>query len=168
MTSTVVGEASVLIERPVEEVFAFASDPHNEPKWHTDIVNVRNRTPGSSADGNLPNSWGQEKTWITTVQFMGRKEYEVEVTAFELNHRIEFTTRTGPLLPIATCLFKPSNGGTLFTRHTEVPLKGLYRLLQPLMKWDGPRRQERFVQNLKRILEGDGDSIEARLDPRSA
>jgi len=155
--STVVGEARVLIERPVEEVFAFASDPHNEPRWHTDIVHVRPGTPGSSADGELPDSWGQEKTWITTVQFVGRKEYEVEVTAFEHNHRIEFTTRTGPLLPIATCLFEPSNGGTLFIRHVEIPLKGFYRLFNPLMKRDAPRRQERFVQNLKRILESEGD-----------
>lgn len=154
--STVVGEARVLIERPVEEVFAFASDPHNEPRWHTDILDVRPGTPSSSAEGELPHSWGQERTWITTVHFMGRKEYEVEVTAFEPNRRIEFTTRTGPLLPIATCLFEPSNGGTVFTRHTEVPLQGLYRLLKPLMRWDGPRRQERFVQNLKRILESDG------------
>jgi len=156
-TSTVVGEARVLIERPVEEVFAFASDPRNEPKWHTDIVDVRPGTPSSSADGELPDSWGQEKTWVTTVQFIGRKEYEVEVTAFEPNHRIEFATRTGPLLPVATCLFESSNGGTLFTRHVEVPLKGFYRLLQPLMKRDAPRRQETFVQNLKRILEGEGD-----------
>lgn len=157
MTSTVVGEASVLIEKPVAEVFAFASDPHNEPRWHTDILQVRQRTARSSADGDLPDSWGQEKTWITTVQFMGRKDYEVEVTAFELNHRIEFTTRTGPLLPIANLLFEPSNGGTLFTRHVEVPLQGLYRLMKPLMKRDAPRRQERFAQNLKRILESDGD-----------
>lgn len=155
MTSTVGGEATVLIERPVEEVFAFVSDPHNEPRWHTDIVHVRPATPSSSADREQPDSWGRHRTWITTVQFMGRKEYEVEVTAFEPNHRIEFTTRTGPLLPIASYLFETSNGGTLFTRHTEIPLQGIYRLLKPLMQRDGPRRQERFVQNLKRILESE-------------
>lgn len=155
--STVVGEAKVLIERPVDEVFAFAANPHNEPRWHTDILQVRPGTPSSCTEGELPDSWGQQRTWTTTVQFMGRKDYEVEVTAFEPNHRIEFTTRTGPVLPIANLLFEPSDGGTLFTRHVEVPLQGAYRLMKPLLKRDAPRRQERFVQNLKRILENDGD-----------
>ena len=155
--STVVGEARVLIERPVEEVFAFASDPHNEPRWHTDIVHVRPGTPGSSADGELPDSWGQEKTWTIIVQLIGRKEYEVEVTAFEPHRRIEFTTRTGPFRPVANCLFESSNGGTIFTRHSEIPLHGVYRMLRPLFKRDAPRRQEKFVQNLKRILESVAD-----------
>ena len=154
-TSTVVGEARVLIERPVDEVFAFVSNPHNEPRWHTDILQVRPMS--SSTEGELPDSWGQQRTWITTVQFMGRKDYEVEVTAFEPNLRIEFTTRTGPLLPIANCLFEPSDGGTLFTRHVQVPLQGAYRLMKPFMKRDAPKRQDKFVQNLKGILDSHGD-----------
>lgn len=156
-TSKVVGEAKILIERPVEDVFAFASDPHNEPRWHTDILQVRPGTASSSGGDELPDSWSHESTWITTVQFMGRKEYEVEVTAFEPNRRIEFTTRTGPVLPVANCLFVPSNGGTWITRHVEIPLRGVYRLMRPLMQRDAPRRQERFVQNLKRILESGSD-----------
>jgi hypothetical protein len=41
-----------------------------------------------------PGSWGG--TWLVTVQFIGRKEYEVEITGLETNRRLQFTTRTGP------------------------------------------------------------------------
>jgi uncharacterized protein YndB with AHSA1/START domain len=37
-------ELSVVIERPVEEVFAFATDPENEPLW----LSVPKRGPGSA------------------------------------------------------------------------------------------------------------------------
>ena len=60
-------ESDAVIDRPVQDVFAFVSDPTNEPKWHTDILEIRPapdslaalRVPGSSGvPGSLPsNSW---------------------------------------------------------------------------------------------------------------
>lgn len=154
--STVVAEGRVLIGRPLEDVFSFASNPNNEPRWHTDILAVR-PAAGSPAGGEMPHSWTRGSMWNVTVQFMGRMEGEVEVTAFEPNHRIEFTTRTGRLRPIATCLFEPADRATLVTRHVEIPLHGLSRVMKPMMQRMGTQRQQRFVENLKRILESAGD-----------
>jgi len=32
---------SVAIDRPTEDVFANVADQTNEPKWHTDVLEVR-------------------------------------------------------------------------------------------------------------------------------
>ena len=155
-SSTVIAEVKALIERPVEDVFAYVSDPRNEPKWHTQILQVRPIDGGASESGP-PRAWSQGSRWVVTARFFGRMESEVEVTAFEPNRRIEFTTRTGPVLPVATCLLEPDDGGTVFTRRTEIPVRGVYRLLKPLIQRDTSRRQGMFVKNLKNILEGGGD-----------
>lgn len=156
MVSTVVAEAAVLIERRLEEVFAFVSNPGNETTWHTQILQVR-PAGGSAERSELPGSRSDGSTWTVNASFMGRRmEGEVQVTGFEPDHRIEFTTRSGPVRPIATCRFEGADGGTLFTRHTEIPLKGIFRLMKPLIQRDAIRRQERHIENLKTILESEG------------
>jgi uncharacterized protein YndB with AHSA1/START domain len=152
--TNVVAEAKVLIERALEDVFAFVSNPNNETRWHTQMLEVR--LASNSAEGSeSPSSWSQGSTWTVAARFMGgRMEGEMEVTAFEPNRRIEFTTTTGLVRPIATCLFEDVDGGTLFTRRTEMPLTGIFRLMKPLMQRYSNRLQRVHVDNLKRILEG--------------
>lgn len=154
-TSSVFAEAIKLIERAVPDVFSFISDPDNEPRWHDDILRVR-RAPVADAEDVPKDSYDQGSQWTWIARFMGREaEGTVEVTALEPNRRIEFTTRTGPVLPIATCLLEPANGGTLFTRRVEIPLQGAYRLAKPLLQRMATKGQQRYVTNLKNILEHD-------------
>ena len=143
-------ESDAIIERPVEEVWAFISDPRNEPKWHTDILEIEST---ASASGGPGTAWVLGSTLLVTVQFMGRKKYEVEVTGLEENRRLQLTTKGGPLKPIATYVLEPAEGGTRFTRHLDMPLEGPWRLMQPLMRRSVRGRNARFVQNLKGILE---------------
>jgi uncharacterized protein YndB with AHSA1/START domain len=143
-------EAHAVIARPVEEVFAFASEQTNEPTWHTDILEVR---PASGASG----AGGLGSRWLVTVAFMGRNEYEVEVTGLEPNRLVEFTTRSGPLRPTTTYRFDPADGGTLFRRHVDIPVQGRFRLMKPVVARVARRRNARFVENLKRLLEHQHD-----------
>ena len=142
-------ENSAIIGRPVEDVWAFVSDVRNEPRWHTDIINIRS----ASEPADAPASWVLGAVWLVTVQFMGRREYEVEITGLEETRLIEMTTRTGPVRPKATYLFEPANEGTRFTRRVDLPLRGLLRVLGPMMRRDVRNRNARFVSNLRRLLE---------------
>lgn len=155
VSSVVVGEAKTLIERPVDDVFAFVSDPDNETKWHVDMIDIR-RTEDTGSAAGLENSWTLGSSYTVTTKFFRRTEQEVEVTAFDPNRRIEFTTLTGPLRPIATCLFEPVDGETLFTRHIEIPIQGWARLMKPMMQRWATQRQAIYVDKLKSLLEGDG------------
>jgi uncharacterized protein YndB with AHSA1/START domain len=143
-------ESSAVIGRPIEDVWAFVSDPRNEPKWHTDILEIRS---ASDPAGGPPTNWIDGATLLVTVQFMGRREYEVEITGLEANRRLQFTTRTGPVKPTSTYLFESADGDTRFTRHVEVPLHGPMRIFGPLMRRDLEKRNGRFVQNLKALLD---------------
>jgi uncharacterized protein YndB with AHSA1/START domain len=135
---------AVVINRPVEDVFAFVADQGNEPRWHTDVLEVHPRQPLEL---------GASVTWL--VRFMGDNTYVVEVTAFEPLRRIELTTRQGPLRPILTHTFEQADGATRYQRHVQIPLHGMFRLVGPIMKVSGAarRRNARFAENLKNLLE---------------
>jgi uncharacterized protein YndB with AHSA1/START domain len=135
---------SVLINRPVEDVFGFVADQANEPKWHTDVLEVH---PAKALEK------GATVTWV--VRFMGKSSYLNEVRAFEPPHRIQIAAVDGPLRPILTHTFEDVNGATLYRRHVEIPPRGLFRLVAPIMELTGAaaRRNRRFTENLRRLLE---------------
>lgn len=140
----ITAEHTVQIDQPVGDVFAFVADQSNEPKWHTDVLEVHPEGPIEQ---------GSTVTWL--VDFMGKKEYVNEVTAFEPQRRIEMTTRAGPLDVTLTHDFKAAGGATSYTRRVEIPFQGMFRLVGPIMKATGAadRRNARFAENLKQILE---------------
>lgn len=148
MSAKVSAESSEVIHRSIEDVWAFVSDPRNEPRWHTDILQIK--VPGST---ETPTSWRLGTTWIATVRIMGRRDYEVEITGLDPHHRVEFTTRTGPMRPVVSYAFGVGQSGTIFTRRVEVPFEGPMRMLAPLMRRQIAKRNARFVQNLKELLE---------------
>jgi uncharacterized protein YndB with AHSA1/START domain len=137
-------EHTVDIHRPIADVFEFVSDQTNEPSWHTDVLKV---------SPEEPLRLGSTVTWL--VKFMGENEYVSEVTSFEPQRRIELTAREGPLKPILTHTFEQTNGGTRYTRHVQIPLEGMFRLVGPVMKATGAarKRNTRFAENLRTLLE---------------
>lgn len=117
--------SSTVIHRSVEDVYAFVSDQANEPTWHTDVVEIR---PVAGSPTRLGSNW------LVTVQFMGRKDYEVQVTALDPNRRVEITTKTGWLRPAATYLMERADGSTRFTRHVDIPMDGALRIMRPVIQ----------------------------------
>lgn len=140
----IVSESSVVIDRPVPDVFAFVADPMNEPRWHHDVAEVV-----SSTDETL--RLGTRLVW--DLEFMGREEYTVEVTDLEPDRRIELTTRTGRGRPKLTHRFEPNDDATRYTRRVEIQPEGVFRVLQPMMRRMAPRRNARWANNLKDLLE---------------
>lgn len=137
-------EHSVVIDRPVNDVFDFVADQRNEAKWHTDVLEAR---PESRLEP------GSRVTWL--IKFMGEEEYTAEVTGFDEGRMIQLTGREGPLKPTLTHTFAPVDGGTRYTRHVQIPAKGLFRVVGPIMKATGAsdKRNAGFAQNLKQLLE---------------
>lgn len=135
---------SVVINRPVEEVFAFVADQANEPKWHKDVLEVHPRRRLEL---------GASVTWL--IRFMGKSSYVVEVTAFDPPRLIELTTREGSLKPVLTHTFEPADGATRYQRHVQIPMDGMFRVVGPIMKATGAahRRNARWAENLKTLLE---------------
>ena len=84
---------------------------------------------------------------------MGVSEGDTEVVAFETNRREVMRGVMGPMQPTLTYLFEPADGGTRFTRRVQIKVSGMMRLMEPLMWLMTPKRNRRFVANLRRVLE---------------
>lgn len=138
----IVSEATVTIQRPRDEVFRFVSDHRNEPRWHTDVVEVRDER----GDGV-----GSQMTWI--VRFMGRKPMRMEIVAFEAGRREVLQARSGPMLPTLEYRVEDDGAGARFTRRVEIRPRGLMGAMAPMMKQMVAKRNRRFVGNLKEVLE---------------
>lgn len=139
-------EHTAHVNAPVERVFAFVTDPTNEPKWHTDVVEVHPVTEG-------PIRVGWTTRW--TFNFMGKRDGLMEVVELEPNRLERIVARKGPmgLTPTITYRFEPDGDGSTFTRAVEIEPKGLSKVMSPMMKSMVPKQNAVFVQNLAKLFE---------------
>ena len=137
--------ASVTIARPVEDVFAYVTDVTNDPAWHSDILEARKATEGPVGVGT--------KWHAKFKPSMGISEGDMEVVTFEPNRRQVMRGEIGPMHPTLTYLLEPSDGGTKFTRHVQIRVSGMMKVMQPMMAMMVPKQNKGFLANLKRVLE---------------
>ena len=78
----------VVIDRPLEEVAAFASEPSNAPQWYLTIDSVTWKT-------ERPLRVGSQVAFVAT--FLGRKlEYTFEIVDHAQDERLVMRTSEGP------------------------------------------------------------------------
>lgn len=140
-------QSSVVIERPAADVFAYVSDPANERHWHTDVVEGDQISPG-------PVAVGTRFRWV--MNFMGKRETSMRVTRYEPGTLIELTTEK-PVLglsPTIVYVTEPAEHGTKFTRSLDMTFPIVLRFMDRLSRKGVQGNNERFVHNLKKVLEG--------------
>lgn len=138
-------ERSIVIRRPVEDVFAFVADQRNAPQWQSGLVEVRRLTDGPPGVGT--------KHAVVRV-FMGRRmELANEYVAFEPNKRITFNGDSGQLSFEASYRTESAGDGTNVTCEMQMHPRGLLRLAQPLIAAGLRRDFEANLRNLKDLLE---------------
>ncbi len=139
-------ESSVVIKRPVADVFDFVSDTRNESKWHTDVVDAE---PISDD----PTGVGSRFRWV--MNFMGKREAVMRVARFERNRveELEAENAVMGLKPTITFLFEPTPEGTKFTRKIAMTFSFGSRVADPMMRGQIEKNNRQFVENLKELLE---------------
>jgi ligand-binding SRPBCC domain-containing protein len=138
-------DTDVHIDRPLEEVFAYVSDPLNLPVWNSAVQAV-NKT--SAGQNDVASTYSLERELPT-----GRAVNELEVTASEPPREFAIRTTAGPTPFLYRYRFSAENGETVMRLDAEVELPGAAAFL--------PRLARRLVKNgvndnlatLKRILE---------------
>jgi uncharacterized membrane protein len=82
-------ELSIMINRPIEEVFAVLANLENDVKRHMELVESRNTSRGSNGVG---------ATFLFTGEFLGRRMETIwEVTEYEPNRVAAWKTVSGHL-----------------------------------------------------------------------
>ena len=138
-------EKSMVIDRPIEEVFAFVGDQRNAPWWQSGLVDVKRLTDG-------PPGIGTRHTFVRS--FMGRKlEANNEYIAYEPCKRITFKTTSGPIPLEASYLFESVGEGTNLTSTIEMHATGFVGLAEPLIARSLRREMDAAFVALKDLLE---------------
>ena len=133
-------EASVRIDRPVEDVYAYATTVDTLPQWLGAVQEVEQLTGGPLAVGTQIREVGK---------MLGRRLVTlVEVTALEPGVRFAFTGVTGPFTAHNSYTFESVAGGTKVTDAAESELSGLFRLIDPLV---GRMMRRQFEANLAAV-----------------
>jgi carbon monoxide dehydrogenase subunit G len=138
-------EISTVINRPVEEVFAFLSIPENDPKWISSSNDVKKTSEGPIGVG---------ATFRTVVRFLGRRiEGESEFTEYEPKRRYATKSKSGPFPVENQSTFERVDGGTRITFTTVAETGGFFKLAEPLLVSMVKRQFEADFANLKDLME---------------
>jgi uncharacterized protein YndB with AHSA1/START domain len=118
-------ENTVMIRRPVQDVFAFLADFENIPTWNYAIVETRKTSPGPVGPGS---------TYRQVRSVPRRSEEGFEVTVFEPTGRLEIHGDIGPFTATIGYLLTPEADGTSLTNVVDLePPAGPLRLMAPLV-----------------------------------
>ena len=138
-------EITLIINRPIEEVFAFVSNSENLPRWRATILEIKKTFEGPPGVG------GAFKGRFT---FLGRPfEGNLEITAHEPNRTYATKLVAGPFPLEARYTLEPSEGGTRLNFVAEGEPGGFFKLAEPLVVSLAKRQYEADLHNLKELLE---------------
>jgi carbon monoxide dehydrogenase subunit G len=138
-------ERSVLIERPVEDVYSFISNFENESKWCEEVVRTQKTSEGPIGVGS---------TFTDHVEFMGRTiKSSYEILACEPNKSITIETSAGLVPFVATYSFDDADGVTKLAILAEAEPGGVFKHSTPIIRRRLDKQWEQNFANLKQLLE---------------
>ena len=142
-------EHSVVINRPIEDVFAFLSNIENESQWQTGLVESAQTSQGPLGVGTT----GRE-----VRQFLGRRmESTYEITQYEQNRKLGFKTTSGPIPMEGGYTLESAEGGTKLDFLMQGEAGGFFKLAEPILARMVRRQIESDFGNLKDLLEARAD-----------
>jgi len=136
--------ASVFINRPPAEVFAFCADPHNDPTWQAGLVRHESLGDGPFQAGA---SWTEVRLLSGRQQRVG-----VTVTQYAPTQSVEFTAELGGLSAEGDLQFEPLGAGTRVTQHMRFRGRGLLALVAPFIAHQTARELRTNLDALQRVL----------------
>ncbi len=138
-------ETSILINRPVGEVFALVSEAENSPRWASQSVAYRKTSTGPPGVG---------ATYRIVNRVFGRPvESHIVITEYEPNRKYTIESTSGPFRFIARHIFEAVEGGTRIHLTSQAQVGGLFRLVAPLVINLTRRQVTSNYRNLKHLME---------------
>jgi uncharacterized protein YndB with AHSA1/START domain len=134
-------EGSTIVDRPIEDVFSFVSNPVNIPSYQDKVVSTRVVSQDPLGKGTQ---------FVETVQMgPGKMDVTCEITAYEAPRRVVFMARSHAVHCDAEYAFEPAPGGTRVRIVGVARLQGWRRLLEPLMRREIRRGIPRELQLIR-------------------
>ena len=141
-------ESNIVIDRAIEEVFAFVVDIGNEAKWQSGITEAAFTSPGPIGVGS---------TSREVRNFMGRTmEATYRITEFDENETCGFESTSGPIPVHGAYTFESVEKGTKVGLELDPDVAGFLKVLGPMIISMGKRQIDADFGHLKDLLEGTG------------
>jgi uncharacterized protein YndB with AHSA1/START domain len=135
-------EATLVISRPIDQVFSFVSNLENRPQWCAGTLETKQTSKGTIGVGTSFHE--------VFELFLGRKgEADYKITEYEANKRLAFVSTSGPIQAKETLTFEAADGKTRITQTTDANFNR-FKIIEPLFKGMGQRM---VVANLSRLRE---------------
>jgi len=138
-------EVSVVIKRPVEEVFSFTNDSADDTKWSSGLVEVNQVSEGPVGVGTI-------KREVNRI-LVKRIENTYEITEYEPNKKYSCKSISGPFPWQSSFTYESVKGGTKVTMASEFKLGGIFKLVEPIFIRIVKRQLESDFNNLKNLME---------------
>jgi uncharacterized protein YndB with AHSA1/START domain len=141
--------ASVVIDRPIEEVFAFLADGENDPKFSPRVQQIAKTTDGPPGVGTR---------YASTVKDAGMTtQREFEYTEFQDPTRIRWAERSKNAITVPDGgydLAPAGEGRTELTFFNEFEAHGFGKLIAPLALRSARKGADDFARSIKAAVEG--------------
>ena len=141
-------EATTVIDRPIEEVFAFLSDGGNDPKFSPRVQEITKTTDGPPGVGTV---------YASTVKDAGMTtKREFELTEFQAPTRIRWAERSKNTVTAQEGGYDmaPEGAGTRVTIHNVLEGHGLLgKLIAPLALRAARKDADAFAARIKAAVE---------------
>jgi uncharacterized protein YndB with AHSA1/START domain len=138
-------EKSIMINKPVEEVFNYVTAADNYTKWQSGVTNI-------IEDRGPRNTVGSQFTEVR--KFMGQEMHTtLELTEFVPNARWTAKVVKGPVPYEVNMTFQPVEGGTKVTTSVDGEPKGFFKLAEGMVAGQLEKSLTEDEQKLKEILE---------------
>jgi uncharacterized membrane protein len=137
----------IVVERPVEEVFAFLADAENDPQWRPGVVDIKKVSGGDEG-----------AVYEQGVKGPGGRRIaaDFEITEHRANELIAFRTIKGPVRPTGRVEVRPEGAATRVRFSLDAELRGAKRWFMGRMVQKSIANEVGSLANLKRVLETRG------------
>jgi uncharacterized membrane protein len=134
---TCAAEETVVIARPLDEVFAYLSNAENNREWRPvlEITRVRGEGVGTEYRQRVRGPAGRPVA------------ADIIITQLDPGHVIAFRTTTGPVRPEGRFELHPTDAGTEVHFRLQAAVHGLKRLMAPMVR----RAMQNEVRHLRRL-----------------
>jgi uncharacterized membrane protein len=138
-------EASVVINRPIEDVFAVIADYDQHAQWRSELISAQITSPGPIGPGS---------TYSYNLRVMGRPiESSGEIVTFSPPDAVAWKSTSGPFPMSGSTHLEQTAEGVRVTEVIEAEPGGFFKLAQPVLLSKQKSQMESDLKKLKQLLE---------------
>jgi hypothetical protein len=134
-----------IINRPIQEVFAFVTDHANDKRWKPFVTESRQISAGAIGVGTLFE--------IITTTWKQRSTGQVEILEYKPYSWYVYKSNSQPFHFIAKLSFAPTPSGTQLQGQVEFQAQGFWKLLAPFPLMFFRSQTKSTFTRLKQVME---------------